>query len=130
VIRDAAVDAGQSYVVYVSPTGAYSFAIYERTDSPRDSWPDVLKRYEDGVAIAGAKIVGQRIPMATDTNQGRAYTIVRKIDAGKLSLVSKSREILLRGDHHVVLLQFVAEDDGLDRLSGQLLEVIKHIEVL
>lgn len=130
MIRDAGIDAGRSYITYVSPSGAYSFAIYERSDGPRDSWGDVLQRYENDVALAGAKVTGQRIPTATDTNQGRAYTIVRKITSEKLSLVSKSREILIRGEHRVVLVQVVAQDEGLDRLRDQILEVIKHIEVL
>jgi hypothetical protein len=115
---------------YVSPTGAYTFGIYERSDSPGDLWRDVVLRYENDVATSGAKILGQRIPMATDTNQGRAYTITRKVEDGKAAVVSRSREILLRSDHRVVLVQFVAQDDGLDHLSGELLEVIKHIEVL
>lgn len=130
MIHDAALDPGRTYLQYISPTGAYSFAVYERTDSAGDSWKDVMQRYEADVVAAGAKATGQRIPMATDTCQGRAYTVVRKIEAGKLALASKSREILLRGKHHIVLVQVVAQDNGIDRLSAELLEVIRHIEVL
>jgi hypothetical protein len=130
LIHDAALDPGRTYLQYISPTGAYSFAFYERTDSAGDAWKDVMQRYENDVVAAGAKMTGQRVPMATDTNQGRAYTVVRKIDAGKLALASKSREILLRGPHHIVLVQVVAQDDGIDRLGSELLEVLRHIEVL
>ena len=130
MIHDAALDPGRTYLQYISPTGAYSFAVYERTDSAGDSWKDVMQRYEADVVAAGAKAIGQRVPMATDTNQGRAYTVARKIEAGKLALASKSREILLRGKHHIVLVQVVAQDDGIDRLSAELLEVIEHVEVL
>lgn len=130
IVRDAAVDPGRSYIAYVSPTGAYAFGIYERSDAPTDLWKDIERRYENDVASAGAKLLGQRIPVATDTNQGRAYTVSRKVESGKASLTSRSREVLLRSDHRVVLVQIVAQDDAAGRLGAELLEVLRHIEVL
>ena len=123
-IRDAGVDPGHAYIQYVSPN-AYSFAIYERSDAPTDLWRDVEQRYEDDVATAGAKVVGKRVPVATATNQGRAYTIERKTP-----LVSRSREVLVRSDHKVVLVQIVSQDPDLSRLSAEVLEVLSHLEVL
>ncbi len=123
-IRDAGVDPGHAYIQYVSPN-AYSFAIYERSDAPTDLWRDVEQRYEDDVAAAGAKVVGKRVPVATATNQGRAYTIERKTP-----LASRSREFLVRSDHRVVLVQIVSQDDDLSRLSAEILEVMSHLEVL
>jgi hypothetical protein len=123
-IRDAGVDPGHAYVQYVSPN-AYSFAIYERSDAPADLWRDVEQRYEDDVAAAGAKVVGKRIPVATSTNQGRAYTIERKTP-----LASRSREVLVRSDHRVVLVQIVSQDPDLSRVSAEVLEVMSHLEVL
>jgi hypothetical protein len=123
-IRDAGVDPGREYIVYVSPS-AYSFAIYERIDGAGDSWRDIQTRYETDVATAGAKVSGKNIPVATGTNQGRAYTIER---AG--AAPSRSREYLVRGEHHVVLVQVVSQEPNLSRLSAELLEVLGHLEVL
>ena len=125
MIRDASNDPGHAYIRYVSPR-AYSFAIYELSDSSSDSWKDILQRYEVDVAAAGAKMVGQRIPVATRFDQGRAYTVERKIE----STLSRSREIVLRGHRRVVLVQVVAEGDGLSRVSDELVEVFKGLEVL
>lgn len=125
-IRDASDEAGHRFIRYVSPH-AYSFAIYETSDAPTDSWQDILARYEVDVAAAGAKAVGRRIAVATNTNQGRAYTIERKVEA--MQARSRSREIVLRGDHRVVLVQVVTEEDGLSRIGGEVLEVLKRLEV-
>jgi hypothetical protein len=126
MIRDASDEAGHRFIRYVSPH-AYSFAIYETSDAPTDSWHDILERYEVDVAAAGAKAVGRRIAVATNANQGRAYTIERKVEAMKTS--SRSREIVLRGEHRVVLVQVVTEDDGLPRIAGEVLDVLKRLEV-
>jgi hypothetical protein len=98
------------------------------SDSPTDSWHDILQRYEVDVAAAGAKAVGRGIAVATNTTQGRAYTVERKVEA--VQTRSRSREILLRGDRSVVLVQVVTEEDGLSRMSGELLEVLERLEVL
>jgi hypothetical protein len=124
MIRDAGVDPGHAYIQYVSPS-AYSFAVYERSDAPSDLWRDIEQRFEDDVVAAGAKVVGRNAPMATGTNQGRAYTIERKTPAP-----SRSREILIRSDHRVVLVQVVSQDKDLSRMSAELLEVFANLEVL
>jgi hypothetical protein len=36
---------------------------------------------------------------------------------------------LLRGESHVVLVQIVTEEEGLSRISGELLRVLAHLEV-
>jgi hypothetical protein len=123
-IRDASIDPGRAYIQYVSPN-AYSFALYERSDAPSDLWRDVQSRYESDVAAAGAKDVGRRVPVATVANQGRAYTIERKTP-----LPSRSREYLLRSEHRIVLVQVVSQDSSLSRMSGELLDVLNHLEVL
>ena len=126
MIRDASDEAEHRFVRYVSPR-AYSFAIYETNDAPGDSWRDILERYEVDVAAAGAKAIGQRIAVATNANQGRAYTIERKVEA--VQARSHSREILLRGDRKVVLVQIVTDEDSLSRVSDELVEVLKRLEV-
>ncbi len=126
MIRDASTEAGHRFIRYISPR-AYSFAIYEMSDSPSDSWHDILERYEIDVAAAGAKPVGRRIAVATYANQGRAYTIDRKVEA--VQATSRSREIVLRGDGGVVLVQVVTQEDKLSRISDELLEVLARLEV-
>jgi hypothetical protein len=123
-IRDAGVDPGREYIVYVSPS-AYSFAIYNRLDGAGDSWRDIQTRYETDVATAGAKMSGKHVAVATGTNQGRGYTIERAVPAP-----SRSREYLVRGEHSVVLVQVVSQEPNLSRLSAELLEVFGHLEVL
>jgi hypothetical protein len=127
-IRDAGLETGRSFVRYISPN-AYSFAIYERPDPPDKSWNDILSHYEADVTASGAKALGQRVPTATATNQGLAYTIDRKIES-KTPVLSRSREILLRGDHHIVLVQIVTTEENLSRISNELLELLRRIEVL
>jgi hypothetical protein len=127
-IRDASLELRHSYIRYVSPN-AYSFAIYERTDGSGEAWHDIFQRYEGDVAASGAKIIGQHIATATPTNQAREYTIERKIDA-KPPVVSRSRELLMRGERHIVLVQIVTDEESLARISGEVLEVLNHLEVL
>jgi hypothetical protein len=127
-IRDASVEPDHSYIRYVSPD-AYSFAIYERSDSPGKSWPAILEHYEADLTANGAKALGQHVPVATATNQGIAYTIDRKIES-KDPILSRSREFLLRGKHRIVVVQVVTQEETLARISGELLEIFRRLEVL
>lgn len=126
-LRDASLEGDTPWLRYISPR-AYSFAIYVREDAPRDGWPEILDRYEAGLRLVRAKALGTRSPTATLTNQGRTYTVDRTVD-GKDAILSRSREILLRGVHHVVLVQIVTSDEDLGRLADELIELIRHIEV-
>jgi len=45
MLRDGNNSPGQAFVQYVSPK-AYSFALYERPESPSELWLDVMKRFE------------------------------------------------------------------------------------
>ena len=125
-IRDASQEPGHQFIRYVSPR-AYSFAVYQTNDAPSDSWHDILQRYEVDVAAAGATIAGGRVAVATSVNQGRAYTIERKVEATQSR--SRSREIMLRGDRNVVLVQVVTEEDALSRISDELVEILQRLEV-
>ena len=129
MMRDADNSPGQAHVQYISPN-AYSFALYERPDSPADLWHDILTRYEDDVQSLGAKILGKRIPLATYKGQGRAYTVRRTVEAPKRPLMSGSREIIVRGEHRVVLVQIVFEGKNLEAVDDELLRVINTLEVL
>ncbi len=127
-IRDASIEPEHSYIRYVSPD-AYSFAIYERGDAPGKSWPSILEHYEADLTANGAKALGQHVPVATATNQGIAYTIDRKIE-GKDPILSRSREWILRGNHRIVVVQVVTQEESLARISGELLEIFRRLEVL
>jgi hypothetical protein len=128
-LRDASNQPGQAYVGYISPN-AYSFAIYERPESPSDPWRDMLKRYEDDAQSVGAKIVGKRVPIATGIGQGRAFSVERDVEAAKRPLVSHSREYLVRGESRVVVVQIVYQGDDLSQVDPELLRVVDTLEVL
>jgi hypothetical protein len=129
LIREANGDPGRSYIQYVSPK-AYIFALYERTDAPTDLWRDVMGRYEDDLKSAGVKATGQRVPIASFLGQGRAYAVERKVEAAKKPLVSHSREILMRGEHRIVLVQVVHEGENLAGIDQELMRVLMTLEVL
>jgi hypothetical protein len=129
MLRDGNNSPGQSFVQYVSPK-AYSFALYERPESPSELWRDVMKRFEGDTIASGAKIIGKRIPMSTALGQGRAYTVERSVDAPKGPLLSHSREVLIRGEHRIILAQIVYEGDSLDSVDAELMRVISTLEIL
>jgi hypothetical protein len=129
MIREASNDPGRAYIQYVSPR-AYSFAVYERPDSPAELWQDVLERYEKDLKATGAKTTGARVPIATAIGQGRAYTLERPVKAAKRPFMSRSREIVLRGEGRIVLVQIVHENENLAPLDDELLRVLATLEVL
>jgi len=129
MLRDGNNSPGQAFVRYISPN-AYSFALYERPESPSELWLDVMKRFENDTRASGAKILGKRIPTSGALGQGRAYTIERSVEAPKRPLISHSREVLLRGEHRVILAQIVYEGDALDAVDAELLRVMSTLEIL
>jgi hypothetical protein len=129
MMRDGSNAPGQAFIQYISPN-AYSFAIYERPESPKELWNEVMRHYEDDVQSLGAKIIGKRVPFATMRGQGRAYTVERSVDAPKHPLLSRSREILLRGETRIVLVQIVYEGENLAAVDDELMRVVSTLEVL
>jgi len=89
-----------------------------------------MNRYEDDVASVGAKVVGRRVPVAAWRGQGRAYTVERKVEAAKRPFISHSREIVLRGEHRIVVVQIVHEGDNLSAIDEELMRVSSTLEVL
>ncbi len=128
-IREASNEPGRAFIQYISPR-AISFAIYERSDSPTDLWRNVMSRYERDAASVGAKLTGRGVPYATWIGQGRAYSIERSADSSKRPFVGYSREILLRGDSRVVLVQIVRQRAELSDVDQELLRVVSTLEVL
>ncbi|MEP7048899.1 MAG: hypothetical protein ABJB12_01040 [Pseudomonadota bacterium] len=129
MLRDGNNAPGQAFVRYISPS-AYSFALYERPESPSELWLNVMKRFEGDTRASGAKILGKRIPTSSELGQGRAYTIERSVDAPKRPLISRSREVLLRGEHRIILAQIVYEGDALESVDAELLRVMSTLEIL
>jgi hypothetical protein len=129
MLRDGDNTPGQAYIQYISPN-AYSFAIYERPESPRELWSNVMRRFEDDAESLGAKVSEGGVPMATAIGQGRAYTVERQVEAAKSPLVSRSREYLVRGDTRVVLVQIVHEGEDLTAIDQELMRVVATLEVL
>jgi len=127
-ILSASSRPGEPFIHYVSPN-AYSFAIYQRRDPPGDGWQEILARYEADVAAVGAKMVGQRVPMATYWGQGRAYTIERDVATTQGPLHSHSREMVIRSNHRVVLVQIVYQERNLAAVDQELLRVLETMEV-
>jgi hypothetical protein len=127
-MRDAGNVPGQAYLSYISPN-AYSFALYERPDSPRDPWRDVMGHYESDAKMLGARIATKRVPVSTGIGQGRAYTVEREVEAAKRPLLSRSREYLVRGQTRIILLQIVHQGE-IAEVDDELLRVIDTLEVL
>jgi hypothetical protein len=129
MIREASNEPGHAFIQYVSPR-AFSFAIYERVDSPTDLWREVLNRYEDDVASVGAKVTGKRVPMATLLGQGRSFSVERKVDAAKRPFISHAREFIVRGEHRLVLVQIVHGGEDLSAVDAEIMRAVSTLEVL
>jgi hypothetical protein len=135
-VRAASSRPGEPYIHYVSPN-AYSFAIYQRRDPPHDHWKDILMRYEADVKATGAHIIGWDaegtpiggVPVATAWGQGRAFSVEREVEASKAPLQSHSREMLLRSNKRVVLVQIVYQEHDLAAVDKELLHVLETLEV-
>jgi hypothetical protein len=128
VIRSASNTPQQRYIEYVSPD-QYVVAIYERLESPYDPWRTVMQRYEEDVQQSGGVLLGKAVPVATWSNQGRAYLVQRSVSAPKAPLQSYTREYLLRSDRRIVLLQIVHPGTSIEPLSVELLRPLDTMQV-
>jgi hypothetical protein len=126
-IRAASASPSGRYIVYTSPR-QYLFAIYEQIDPPGAGWSEVLKRYETDVS-ATAKILEGAVPFATADAQGRAYVIQRVVAAARTPFINTSREIVLRNEHRVVLMQVVYAGEVLPELSPELMHVFQTLRM-
>lgn len=128
VIRAANGYPEHRFVEYVSPR-EYMVSVYELVESPADPWLDIMTRYEDEAARAGAELVGERVPMATWNAQGRGYLVRRPVTAAKGPLVNYAHEYLLRSDRRVVLVQIVHQDENLDELGTELRRFVETLQI-
>lgn len=126
-VRAADYTPGHRYISYQSPR-QFIFSIYERIDPTEDSWADVLKRYEKSVAEQGSDVLASRLPIATANTQGRAYLVKTRVPS-KPDLLSFSHEILIRGDHRIMLVQIVHGENiesSVDEMTAALKSLIVY----
>jgi hypothetical protein len=128
-IRRASLAPERRFIEYVSPRG-YLVALYERGDGAGDAWRDVLGRYEEDAKAKGVEFSGRSIPVATRGAQGREYVARRVVKGKSAPYVNTSREILLRGNRRVDLLEIVQEGEFLPQMESELLPVMDTLEVL
>ena len=129
VVRTGSPAAQKRFIEYISPS-QFSFTIYERIESPTDSWLSIQERYEEEAEQAGAALIGKPVPMAVWQGQGRAYSIRRTMgDATKSAWLNTSREYLIRSKHRVVLVQIVHQGDSPAHLNDELLRVMRTMQV-
>lgn len=108
-IRSADYSPERRFISYQSPR-QFLFSIYERVDPPDDTWPDVMRRYEDDLDQQGASVLAARMPIATANAQGRSYIVKTKV-LGKPPYSAYAHEILVRSDQRVLLVQIVHRED-------------------
>src|SRR4029078_4414513 len=77
-VRGAHTSPMHRYISSQSPR-QFLFSIYERIDSPEDTWTDILKRYEADVDEQGSQIISSRAPVATANTQGREYFLKTRV---------------------------------------------------
>jgi hypothetical protein len=128
-IRRASLTPERRYIEYVSPS-QYVFAIYERTDSPSESWGTVLGRYEADAKEVGAELVTKRVPVAAAYASGREYVVHRKVRGAKGPYLSTSREMIFRNEHRIVLVSLVHQGDTPALVADELRPVYESLMLL
>lgn len=129
VIRRGSIQPEGRFIEYVSPRQVV-FTVYERLESPRDTWTVILDRYEKETREQGGQILGKAVPFATYDSQARVYEVKRGIPAGKDPFVSYSREYVARSDDRIVLIQIVRPREDYGEAENELLRVMKTLRVL
>ncbi len=125
-LRSADYSAEQRIISYQSPR-QFVRNIYERTDSTRLTWNEVLKRYEEAAEKAGSSFLKKRIPLATANAQARAYEVKTALpgrDAGD----AFAHEILVRSSNRILLVQIV-HGEKIDDSIDEMLDVVKSMLV-
>lgn len=126
-VRSADLTPHHRYISYQSPR-QFIFSIYERIDSPEDTWTDVERRYEADVTAQGGQILSGRMPIATANTQGRAYFVRTKVPA-KPAYLNNAREVLIRGNHRLMLVQVVHTGESVESIEDEIATVLKSITV-
>lgn len=126
-VRAADLTPHHRFISYQSPR-QFIFSIYERIDSPEDTWTNVERRYEADVASQGSQILAGRMPVATANTQGREYFIKTKVPA-KPEYQNYAREVLIRGDRRLMLVQVVHTGESVEPIADEIAAVMKSITV-
>jgi hypothetical protein len=145
VMRNASLEPEKRYIEYVSPHEIL-FTIFERLESPLDPWSTLQGRYEADLKAEGGRILvsevpsatgngilsatGNAVPVATWNAQGREYVVERGVPAPKAPFINLTREIVLRGEHRVLLVQIVHQGKGPGHITDEVLPVLKSLQVL
>jgi len=126
-LRTADYTAEKRQISYQSPR-QFVFNIYERTDSTRAPWVEVLSRYEEDVAKAGGTIMAGRIPVATANAQGRSYLIKTPIES-RPPYDSYAHEVIVRSSNRILLVQIVHGEDieaSIDEMTDALRSMLVY----
>lgn len=125
-IRSVDYTPQHRFISYQSPR-QFLFSIYERVDSPEDSWTDVLRSYEADVDSQGSQVLAGRMPVATANTQGRTYILKTRVPS-RPDYQNYSHETLLRSDHRLLLVQIV-HGDNIDSTSDEMVAALKSLTV-
>lgn len=125
-LRDADYTPGRRFISYQSPR-QFLFTIYERVDHPRDTWTDVLRRYEEDVENQGSTILSARMPTGTANSQGRSYFLKTRV-VDKPDREGFAHEILVRNNRRVLLVQ-VVHDENLEPIADEVVHAIRSMTV-
>jgi hypothetical protein len=129
IIRQGSNRPEGRFIEYVSPRQVV-FSVYERLESPHDTWTDLIGRYKADTEKQGGVFLGEGVPFSTWDTQARAFDIRRGVPAGPEPLVSYSREYLARSPHRVVLIQIVRPREEYGAAEGEFLRVMTTLSVL
>ncbi len=125
-IRSVDYTPQRRFISYQSPR-QFLFSIYERVDSPEDSWTDVLRAYEADVDTQGSQILAGRMPVATANTQGRTYVLKTRVPS-RPDYQNYAHETLIRSDHRLLLVQIV-HGDNIDSSSDEMVAALKSLTV-
>lgn len=125
-IRGADNTPQHRFISYQSPR-QFLFSIYERIDSPEDTWTDVLRRYEADLDEQGSQILSGRVPIATANTQGREYLLKTRVPA-KPDYQNFAHEILIRSDHRLILVQII-HGESVEATSDEIVAALKSMTV-
>jgi hypothetical protein len=125
-IRGADYTPQHRFISYQSPR-QFLFSIYERVDSPEDTWTDVLRRYEADIDEQGSQIIASRMPTGTANTQGREYFLKTRVPS-KPDYQNFAHEILIRSDHRLLLVQII-HGESIEATADEIVTALKSLTV-
>lgn len=129
IIRQGSKRPEGRFIEYVSPRQVV-FSVYERLESPQDTWSELIGRYKGDTEKQGGVFLGEGVPFSSWDTQARAFDVRRGVPAGPEPLVTYSREYLARSPHRVVLIQIVRPREEYGTAEAEFLRVMTTLSVL